>query len=367
MFGIAKLTAVFLTVSVVLALARSGSRDEYYRAIKLTRTPAGSSARDFLVYVTTGKNRHQWKLPFLLDTGSWDVWVEADSVTSSKNNGLRGYINLHLSEAVAGPKILTYAYGHSVELDYAVNETLDFGSGVKAKLRLWISNKVSPAFFNSFGSVGTIGAEISSEFAHRIGQFYLVPKIGRMEMIVGSQRVNDLCHRKKLHYSSISRSSTSYDRWNVEGSFGVHSQISGVQSVPNESVAVKLHITMDTGHPGIELITPLWNAMTSIMNDIGSPIYEANGSIFATNCDSYRDRFPKFSVSIGSFIHYIHPRAYIIRHGSECVLKLYHKSSSMSPPQMFLGASFLRYVISHWDAKGFRMGFCKIRKGVFTA
>jgi hypothetical protein len=71
MFGVAKLTAVFL--------ATNWANEDYFGSIKLTRTPAGSFTGDFLVYVSTGKNSHQWKIPFILDTGSWNLWAEAEA------------------------------------------------------------------------------------------------------------------------------------------------------------------------------------------------------------------------------------------------------------------------------------------------
>ena len=348
---------------VVLTILQGHSRvktREGQPPIKLSRPALGSPTRDFLVYASTLHNKHEWKLPFLLDTGSWDVWVEADSVAALRNNGARGYVDNVRRVAAPGPKVLTYGYGHTVEFEYAIREKLDFGRDVRADVLLWISTRFSPSFAHSFGAVGTLGAEISSEFARQVGQFSLIPRNGRMEMFAGEFRFNHFCRKKIINYVDVRRIGSSHERWNVVGSVGVHAQGRSIRSVPAGGVRMKFDIMLDTGMPGIELASPLWNAFTSIMTEIGSPIYESGGISYAENCQSYLDRFPLVSVEIGEFSHYIRPRAYVVSNGNYCQLRIYHKQVPLESPQMFLGSNFIRYVISHWDATNFRMGFCNL-------
>lgn len=349
-------------ITLVYCERKYGSSKDILAPIRLTRAPLGSFVRDFVVFVTSHHNSHPWNLPFLFDTGSWENWVLSDTVAMSRGDGLRAYIDAHGTARDFGPRTLTYGYGHSIQLDYALDETISVGPKANATILLWISTRLSPAFGISFGSVGTLGAELSSDLARQIGMFTFIPRNGRMEMRFGPFKDREYCRTKAIQYTMIRRIGGSYDRWNVEGSIGVRSQIPRLISVPEKGVAMMTQMLMDTGMPGVELFVPLFNAFASIMLEIGSPIREMNGMFFAKNCGGYMHRFPVISLVIGTFSHYIRPRAYVVYRGSsECSLRIYRRETYQSIPQMVVGSNFLRYVISHWDVENLRMGFCSIR------
>ena len=323
----------------------SRMRTLHRSALQLSRAkPLAQNKRPFVIEVTLSDGKH----PVLLDTGSWDFWIEAKEITAAKHNQLVGYHNLKNLQETNDPHPLTYGGGDSVTLNYWVTESVGIGSK-RIIQKMWVSTIPSSAFHHAFGTVGTLGAQLDTPISQGLESFYFVPRRTKIEMFVGKFLHSSLCTRNKLVKVPI----TGHNTWEVDGTVGIEN---------GESMQVKM--VFDTGMTVIELEDPIWNSFITRMERIGSPVGPSKADAISfpvSNCENFKQRFPRIRISFSSFEYHMHPRSYVVPLGRNCNVRIVPKGSTGGiggPGRTVVGTSLLQYVISFFGARERTFGAC---------
>ena len=286
--------------------------------------------------------------------------MEEFGLTRSKRNGLTGYTNAEHLPETHRPHYLTYGGGYSVGLSHSVDQTVYLGNQ-KVRQPLWVSNYQPSAFHNSYGTVGTMGAELSSPAAKQLGQFYMVPRPDRIDMFVGPFKHGHRC-RSPMQMAPISPTGRQQGRWQVRGWVGIVGA-GRSRTVRHMQRSMSAELMLDTGMSTLELEPSLWWSFASMMAAVGSPLSGQADyiSYAASNCANHAHRFPRIWVKIGGTVHYIRPKDYVVVAG--CRVRVMPKPEAggiSSPGAIVLGPNLLRRVVSVWDASGQKFGFCRL-------
>lgn len=339
-----------LLVSILTVLDRA----QGHNTVQLVKVKAQADRlnhRDFLVNIRVSSRATAWPITVLFDTGSRKFWVDLDTVSSRKATPQRGYILSQGDVSFPDNDPLVYTGGVSLKTTRGVKETI-FLQGLSRPLKvdLFINEQQAVGLEHSFGMGGVIGATPNSQFTQTLGPFYFIPGNKRMWMVVGDFKHENLCHRP-LVMAALNMLGRQQGYWMISASIGVGR---GQATLPNQN------ILFDTGGPLLELPQPLWDRFTALIAQSGGTLSMYQRAYYMINgCNL--DRLPPITISIPGFAHEILPKHYVEAPPGptqQCILFAQPKPMG---DMINVGTQMLTHLITWWDPKKFRMGFCHTR------
>ena len=250
---------------------------------------------------------------------------------------------------------------HGVNIQKEISEIAQLENGFRFKITIGLTQICNDPNVGT----GLLGGGFASNLANSVGIFSIVPPRERFNpqsalVDAGSLHLGIIDYakfcRQKNQPTFIPISYPTYiPNWIIPGSILVNSQL-----FPS------FNWWVDTGAGDIILPSQAYMWLIQHIQGAGGLVYDISPSKFNTvmNCARSYKSFPSLTIRLGMqaghiFDYRLTPLDYLNHYtDGSCSLMVYHSEVSGAPNTGILGSKFLERVVSIFDKRNRRMGFC---------